>query len=295
MPRIPIDRIAPDPEQPRKIFAVADLETLAASIKQNGLIQPITVRPRPQKTGHYLIDTGERRWRAHKLLFERGERAYAGIEAIVSKATDTTSLRVKQIVENVARADMTALEEAQAYRSLLAAGLAAEEAADRIGISVYRFETRVSLLNLEPRIIKLVESGFDMNHAVEMARLPNHADQMKILQMINRGEIGHWRSVRQAVNALLESKTVSDLFGDTAVKASPADVATVTAMEEKIERVARLLSAGWKDGECIVANKVSPDRASGMADKLAAIRTTVRHMEKELRNVTAQARIVLAS
>ena len=102
------------------------------------------------------------------------------------------------------------------------------------------------------------------------------------------------KSLQAAVEAILDGVTQADFFGDAAV-ASAQEVATVNAMEAKIERAAALLSAGWKDGECIVATKVSPDRAALMADRLAAIRLSIRHMEQELRHVTAQARIAMVA
>jgi hypothetical protein len=112
--------------------------------------------------------------------------------------------------------------------------------------------------------------------------------------MLNRGELGKWRSLPAAVDTILEGMTQSDMFGG-AKAATKDEVATVNAMEAKIDAAARMLSAGWKDGECIIAAKVSPDRAALMAQKLAAIRGAVRHMEQELQAVTAQARIVLGA
>jgi ParB family chromosome partitioning protein len=295
MPRVQLDRIEPDPDQPRKIFTVSDLEILAASIKQNGLIQPPTVRT-AERRGYYYLNTGERRWRAHKLLVERGEKEFSTIDVIVQEPTNVVSLRVRQVVENVARADFKPLEEARAYAELVKNGLSVEDAARRVGIPLHIFKGKMALLDLEPSIAALVASEqFDRNHALEIARLPRHEDQLNILRMINRGEIGHWRSVRQAVNTMLEGTTAADLFGASSVKASSEDVASLNMMEQKIDRVSALLAKGWKDGECIIANRVSPDRASLMADKLMAIRGTVRTMEKELRNVTAQARIALST
>lgn len=294
--KIAISDITPDPNQPRKFFDVAKLEELAASLKENGQLQPITVRP-ADAPGRYWVSYGERRWRAHCLLVERGVFAFKKIDALVVEPADVADLRVKQIVENVARADMTPLEEAQSYSDLLAM-MDEETAARRIGKSLQRFRERVALLKLEPGIITLLAGGqVEVSHAQEIARLPRHADQLKILGAINRGEIGAWKSVKAAVDALLgvgAAAETMDMFGAGAPAASKEDVKAVTGMESRIERTAALLAGGWKDGECIIANKVCPDRAAKMADQLAAIRATVRHMEQQLRNVTAAAHVARA-
>jgi len=289
--QIPLTRIAPDPDQPRKVFEQGALEELARSIEQNGLMQPIIVRPADTK-GHYFIVAGERRYRASCLNQERGKGKPA-VECIVSKPLDVIDLRVKQIVENIARMDLTPMEEARSYSNLLAIGLQEEQAATRLGVPLSKFRQRVSLLNLDGQVVQLLETGnLDKQHAFELARLPNKADQTRLVQMINRGEIGHWRSVKKAVDVIVEGVTQDDMFGASTV--SEEEVETLNGMERKIDRLASQLAGGWKEGECIIATKVSPDRAATMADKLAAIRASVRHMEQQLRNVTAQARIVMA-
>jgi len=169
-------------------------------------------------------------------------------------------------------------------------------AAKRLGLPVPRVRSRLSLLNLEPSLIRLLEADqLPKPQALELARLPNHADQIRLVQMISCGELGKWKSLKAAVDTILSGVTQADFFGTSAPVATPAEVATLNAMEAKIERAAALLSGGWKDGECIVATKVSPDRVALMADKLAAIRLSVRHMEQELRHVTAQARIAIVA
>ena len=72
------------------------------------------------------------------------------------------------------------------------------------------------------------------------------------------------------------------------------EMAIVAAMESKIGRVAAMLAGGWKNGERVIASRVAPDRTAAVADKIAAIRTSLSHMERELRNVAARATIVMA-
>ena len=291
--KIHLDKITGDPGQPRNEFDAAELETLANSIQANGLMQAITVRPAGK--GNFWIVAGERRYRAHCLLRARGAKGFASIEAVIRKPPTVVDLRVRQIVENIARADLKPLEEARSYADLIAIGLTAEEAATRLGVRLDRVASRLSLLNLTPDIQKLLEGDqIAKPQALELARLPNQADQTRLLQMLNRGELGKWKSLKAAVDAILEGKTQTDMFG-TAPVASEEEIAAVTAMENKINRVANMVATGWRNGECIVATKVSPDRAALMADKLSAIRIAVRTMEQELRNITAQARILTAA
>ena len=229
------------------------------------------------------------------LLAKRHPKRFAEIEAVIGAPPSTIDLRCLQIVENDQRVDVSPLERARSYADLLALGIAAEDAAKRIGIPPGRFEQRLSLVRLEPSIAKLLAGGnLEEPQATEIARLPEHRDQIKILQMINRGEIGKWKSVKAAVDAILGGLDQADIFGASAPKASAEEVKTVAGMESRIERAAALLSGGWKDGACVIANKVSPDRARMMADRLGALRLAVRRLESELRDVNAQAQVVLA-
>jgi hypothetical protein len=134
----------------------------------------------------------------------------------------------------------------------------------------------------------------DRQQALEVARLVAHSDQERIVKMINRGELSGWKAVRNAVDAILTNATQDDIFGALAPMPKEKELAVVRSMESKVDKAAALLAEGWKDGECIIASRVSPDRAGAMADKLAAIKTTIAHMERELRNVSAQAKIVMA-
>jgi ParB/RepB/Spo0J family partition protein len=291
--KIPLDKIFPDASQPRKKFDETALEELAGSIEQNGLIQPITVR----RAGRgYVVIAGERRWRAHRLLRGRGLARFASIECHVRKGVAGADTRIKQIAENLNRENLEPMEEARAFASLVEEfGLTAAEIAAKLGLAPFRVEWRLSLLNLSPPIARMVETGqIDRQLALEAARLPHHADQTRLVQMVNRGDLVGWKAQRNAVDAILGNVSTLDLFGEEAPKPNAEDVATLTRMEDKIERVAAMVAQGWRAGECVVANKVDPDRSLLMADKISGIRSALAHMERELRNLGAQAKIVLA-
>jgi ParB family chromosome partitioning protein len=290
---VPVDQIIPDPDQPRKDFAAVD--TLAKSIKALGLQQPITLRPNPLRAARgkscrekYMIRFGETRWRACVKLGHKTIRTN-----IIPSDSDVNNL-IAQLAENVDRKDLSPLEEARGYAKLAAMGLEIPEIAERSGQVEFRVRWRLQLLQLDPAIMKLFEAEqLDRHTAMEIARLPKHKDQRKILRMVNNQKLVGWKAVRNAVEATLNETTTADLFGDSHAKPSKEDIAKVKAMESRIDKVVSMVNRGWKNGECIVANKVDPGRAAVMADKLANIRKALVTMERELRNISAQAVIAL--
>lgn len=291
--KISLSRIDPDPDQPRKLFKVSELESLAASIAANGLIQPITIRAGAR--GRFVIVAGERRWRAHCMLTDNGVKGFGSIKCIVRKLGGPVDIKVKQIVENIARSDMTILEEADAFGELVQFGMTEEEIATKLGLAGFRVRWRLLLLNLAPEVRKMVAAEqLDRQQALEVARLGSHEDQARIVQMINRNELSGWKAVRNAVDAILTGATQADIFGDLAPMPKEKELAVVRSMEKRVDDIAAMVSMGWRDGECVVASRVSPDRAGAMAEKLAAIKSAISHMERELRNVSAQAKIVMA-
>jgi ParB family chromosome partitioning protein len=290
--KIALSKIDPDPDQPRKLFTADALESLAASIGSNGLLQPIIVRK--GRGGRYIIVAGERRWRAHCLLRDHGVKRFASIDCIVRKTSGAIDVKVKQIVENVARADMTILEEADAFGDLVRLGMTEDEIATKLGLAGFRVRWRLMLLNLAPTVRRMVAAEqLDKQQAMEVARLESHADQARIVRMINRNELSGWKAVRNAVDAIVNGATQADIFGEMAPLPKAQELAIVRSMEKKVEEIAKVVAMGWKDGECIVASKVAADRAMVMAQKLAGIKAAIAHMERELRNMSGQAKIVL--
>lgn len=116
-----LDRISPDPEQPRKEFS--EIEALAASIKERGILQPISVRTDPNNEGHYIINHGERRWRASK---------DAGINEIPCFIDDKQE-PVDALLENLQRQDLTPIETADYIKKLINSGLTSKEVASKLG------------------------------------------------------------------------------------------------------------------------------------------------------------------
>ncbi|TDL78357.1 ParB/RepB/Spo0J family partition protein [Palleronia sediminis] len=150
---IPIERIAPNPDQPRRSFAPEALQELADSISAKGVIQPLVVRRHPEKAGHYQIVAGERRWRAAQMakLHE--------LPALVRDFDDTEVLEIA-IIENIQRADLTAVDEARGYRQLMDRfGRTQEQMADALGKSRSHIANMLRLLTLPPAVQDHLDAG----------------------------------------------------------------------------------------------------------------------------------------
>ncbi|ACG79929.1 chromosome partitioning protein ParB [Phenylobacterium zucineum HLK1] len=150
---IPIELIHRNPDQPRVHFAEAELAELEASIRDKGVLQPILVRPSPKAPGEYEIVAGERRWRATQ---RSGLRT---IPALVRNVADEIAFEIA-IVENVQRADLNAMEEARAYRSLMGRmGYTQEQAAEKVGKSRSHVANTLRLLQLPEGVQQHVVLG----------------------------------------------------------------------------------------------------------------------------------------
>jgi ParB family chromosome partitioning protein len=173
---IPIDQISPNPHQPRQHVDPAQLQELANSIDEHGLIQPLVVTQ--TQTGYQLI-AGERRWRASKLA------GLTSVPAIVKETTPQQMLELA-IVENIQRADLNPLEEAAAYAQLMSEfGLTQEAVAERVGKSRTAVANTVRLLNLPDKCKQyLAEDKISEGHARALLSLKKQSDQETMLTKI---------------------------------------------------------------------------------------------------------------
>lgn len=161
---IPIVSIAPNPDQPRKSFAAAELEELANSIREKGVLQPILVRSVVGRTNQYEIIAGERRWRASKLA------GLAEIPALVKNLDENSAAEIA-LIENVQRADLNAIEEAAAYENLMKkAGYSHEDVSRLIGKSVSYLRNILRLSVLPESVKEMVINGqLSATHARTLA------------------------------------------------------------------------------------------------------------------------------
>lgn len=151
--QIAIDRIIPNPKQPRRTFIEAELEELAESIRTKGVIQPILLRPDPANAEMFEIIAGERRWRAAR------RAGLAVMPAVVREMDDREMLEIA-IIENVQRSDLNAVEEAEAYKSLIDRfGRTQESVAQQVGKSREHVSNTLRLLNLPEDVREHVREG----------------------------------------------------------------------------------------------------------------------------------------
>jgi ParB family chromosome partitioning protein len=166
--RAPIENLRPNPRNPRKLFTDAELDELAASIRERGVIQPIVVRALPGERDTFEIIAGERRWRA-------AQRAgLHDVPIAVVEATDAQSLEFA-IIENVQRADLNPLEEAAGYVALMEqCNHTQEEVSQIVGKSRPHIANTVRLLKLSEPVKQLVRQGkLSAGHARLLVGLPN--------------------------------------------------------------------------------------------------------------------------
>ena len=162
---IPIDRLYRGGHQPRRRINEEGIENLAASIRAQGLIEPVIVRPRP--SGGYEVVAGERRWRAAQR---------AGLDSIPAlvKDLDDRQTMAMALIENIQREDLNPLEEATALQRLLTEyAMTHEELADAVGRSRAAVSNLLRLLNLAPGVQEMIDAGeLEMGHARALLALP---------------------------------------------------------------------------------------------------------------------------
>ncbi len=185
--QMPIYKIEPNPDQPRRDFDEAELQALADSIATHGLVQPLTVRLMP--SGYYQIIAGERRWRAARLADLKE------VPVVVMEADDKKTMELA-LIENLQRQDLNPVEEAMGYRSLMEEyGLTQEETAARVGKSRPAVANALRLLSLSPKVLDMVRQGsLSAGHARAVLSLKTEKQQAEAAQKI--AALG--LSVRQA-------------------------------------------------------------------------------------------------
>ncbi len=187
---IPVDAVHPNPRQPRRKIDGETVSALASSIREEGIVQPVLVRPRT--AGGWELIAGERRWRAAR------EAGLKTVPAVVRNADDRDSLLLA-LVENVAREQLTPVEEARAYAVLMDEFvLTLGDVAGKVGRSKPSVANRLRLLDLPDDVLGMVERGeLSEGHARAVLAVPDQEERRKLASLIVRRGL----SVRAAEQA----------------------------------------------------------------------------------------------
>ena len=246
-----VDLIHPNPRQPRKRFDGEAGSGLAESIRSQGVIQPLLVRPR--SAGGYEIVAGERRWRAAR------EAGRTTVPAVVREADDRDTLLLG-LVENVAREQLTPVEEARAYAVLVDEfALTQGEVAERVGRSKPSVSNRIRLLELPDDVLGMVERGqLSEGHARAVLAVPDHEGRRRLArEIVQKGlsvrvaeQRAKWAGAKQKprirsapVEPALAARVRDALQAITGfhAKVSSGRVELVFADEHELEEIAEAL------------------------------------------------------
>ena len=207
---VEVDKIKPNPNQPRREFDHQALQDLSDSIRQIGLVQPITIRD--MQDGTYIIIAGERRWRASQM---------AGLTSIPAyiRSVDAENMMEMALVENIQREDLNPMEIALAYQHLLEQyEMTQEQLSERVGKSRSAVTNYLRLLKLPGNIqVALENKEMDMGHARALLSLNDPTLQNQVFQAIKKEDLSV-RAVEKMVKELQEGGSVSTQDGKLKAK-----------------------------------------------------------------------------
>jgi ParB family chromosome partitioning protein len=257
---ISIDHVEPNPNQPRKSFESKALEELTASIRSSGVIQPVVVR---RVADGYQLIAGERRWRAAR------QAGLERIPAIVREATDAESLELA-LVENLLREDLNPIEEAEAYRSLLAQfGWTQEQLAQRIARDRTSIANALRLLRLPDEIQDDLRAGrLTMGHARALLALATSAEQLKLRDEI----LAHDWSVRATEESIRAAESAAPAQGTRTPRRRRGHSAELAALEQSLQRalMTRVVIVGNERRGKIEVSYATADELERLSDLLGA-------------------------
>ncbi|MEK6720854.1 MAG: ParB/RepB/Spo0J family partition protein [Chloroflexota bacterium] len=208
---IPVDRIEPNPEQPRLAIEEGALQELAASIREHGVLQPILVRP--LGNNEFQLVAGERRWKASKVA------GLATIPALVEELDDDTALEIS-IIENLQREDLSPLDEAAMYdRMVTEHGYSVRKLAQKLGKDKGYLENRLRLADAPDDIRELVSLRKDtLSHAYELMKVTDEKKRRRLGAQVARGELTLIK-----LRDKIEGRRVRRAVGDEASAVKPVD------------------------------------------------------------------------
>jgi ParB family chromosome partitioning protein len=253
---VPVEAVRPNPSQPRSHFDPDDLDELAQSIREHGILQPVLVSQ--QADGTYQLITGERRWRSAQLA------GLSTLPAIVKEVTSQASLEMA-LVENIQRRDLNPLEEAVAFRQLLDEhGLTQDQLAQRLGKSRVAVTNTLRLLHLPPAVQAALGAGaITEGHARAILVAGTEAARVALLQEV----VGEHLSVRET-EARARQANAEDVPPE-APQPAPADPDSVRiedAFRQALGTRVRLVRG--RRGGRLVIHFYSDDELQGLYDAI---------------------------
>lgn len=280
-----IDKIFANPNQPRKLFDQVALQDLAASILENGLMQPITVVKRDEG---YMIVAGERRYRACKLT------GLTKVDCVVKKLSEV-EIATMAIVENLQRKDVTPLEEAFAFRRMLDEGYANDGdgqpsikvLAQKLGIKQpFRISERLRLLVMIPAAQQAFTAGqITTNAAWYIAALSDDRKQQMLLDACLSGKCATNDRLKATYDSLLKKNLDQQVeqSGLDLGLLDPAIQSQINALQKTIETAAATMSSLVIDEKLAqVSGSISGNQAELMAKTLANLAATAKQLEKQM-------------
>ena len=233
--KVPVASIRPNPFQPRKAFNDESLQTLASSVRELGVLQPIIVRPVDGESGQYELIAGERRWRAAML-------AELELVPVLVQVDVNDRLALEQaVVENLHRVDLHPLEEASAYQQLIDEfDLTHEQVAQRVGKSRANITNTLRLLQLgETAQAALATSQITAGHARSLLAIADSNAQSTMVARVIKNELSV-RATEEAVKVFLEPRPEADEEpsikpGGGAPRLRPVPDASVAELEHLLE------------------------------------------------------------
>jgi ParB family chromosome partitioning protein len=260
---IDVDRIEPNPEQPRLVFDEGTLQELAASIREHGVLQPILVRP--LDGGDFQLIAGERRWRASKA---------AGLEtipALVEEIDDDTAMEIS-IIENLQREDLSPLDEASMYdRMVREHGYSVRRLAQKLGKDKGYLENRLRLADAPAEIRELVSLRKDtLSHAYELMKVEDPKKRRRLAAQVARGELTLIKLRDKIEGRPARSAPAGPLEGDSDGDAPEGDETSDEAAAAWGGRRRDVSAASLGDDSLVAAKQQLTDAVEGLMDILRA-------------------------
>jgi ParB family chromosome partitioning protein len=258
---LPLDRIEPNPDQPRMEFDETALDELAASIREHGVLQPILVRP--IGPNRYQLVAGERRWRASKLA------AAETIPALIEELDDETALEIS-IIENLQREDLSPLDEAVMYdRMIRDHGYSVRRLAQKMGKDKGYLENRLRLADAPAEIKQLVSVRKDtLSHAYELLKVDDPRRRRRLAEQVARGELSLVK-LRERVEGRPARRRAGSSIDDV-------EAATEPGVEAASDEIAAEADAAWRghtpqpvtEGSLVTAKQSLAEAIEGLVDVL---------------------------